>query len=116
MNRRNKEFAEEVKNLLDEILQLALEKAKAENLSSLYDSELDRAFVLRTHMSQRMLATLMCAQRHLDNLLFKKVVLVVDSKNDRTINGSLKLNPDFADKDVDLLITVVRMPKLNGLP
>lgn len=102
MNRRTLEFAEEVSNLLCLIRDLAMYRAEQKNVSA-YDVELDIEEILMLHMTNRMIATKMCALRHFDNL----------KNRDLFIFGreTLRLNPKFADKDIDLLIHPVKMPK-----
>jgi hypothetical protein len=101
MNRRNKEFAEEVKALLLTIL---------DALDWSYERDVDLNFILEKHMTERMIATRDCALRHFDNLKSRDLFVFI-----RDVNGvHIKLNPKYADAKVDLLIWSIQMPKLQN--
>ena len=107
MNRRNKEFAEEVRDLLCRVRDNALNKAE-ENHCSPYDIELDAEEIIKEHMTFRMIATRDCAQRHLENLIARRVL--VYSNGIKNGKHPLKLNAEFADQNIDLLIAQVHLP------
>lgn len=106
MNRRNKEFAEEVHNLLLDIRSYADSQAYKNHVSP-YDIEIEVQWLLEYHMTNRMIATEMCARRHYDNLRNRGLFKYCGDHD----NEKIKLNPEFADKEIDLLIAHVRMPK-----
>ena len=106
MNRRTKEFAEEVSELLCLFRDLAINGAEKKNLSP-YDVEIELEYALTIHKTRRMIATDMCVQRHFDNLKERSLFKFCGTHDCEKI----KLNPEFADKEVDLMVSRVRMPK-----
>jgi hypothetical protein len=99
MNRRNKEFAEEVRSLLLRILDIV-------NYS--YDRDVNLHWVLEAHMRDRMIATKDTALRHFDNLNARDIFIV-----EANAKGTfIKLNPKKAGTEIDLLICTVHMPNL----
>lgn len=54
-----------------------------------------------------MIATEMCARRHYDNLKNRNLFIFCGDRDCEKI----KLNPIWADKEVDLMINRVKMPK-----
>jgi hypothetical protein len=106
MNRRNKEFAEEVQNLLCTIWNLAHIEAMKKNVS-IYDVEIEVEQALTIHMTQQMIATEMCARRHFDNLKNRNLFISCGSYDCEKI----KFNPQWANLEVDLLVGRFRMPK-----
>ncbi len=108
MNRRNKEYAEEVKELMLRILRKTEIEAKQKHVSP-YDVEIDLKDVIRDHMTYRMIATPTCAMRHFENLLNRKLVLVTEKQGSKII----KLNPEFAGQDVNFMVLTFVMPKLE---
>ncbi len=106
MNKRNKEFAEEVGNLLLEIRGFAESEAYKTKVSP-YEVEIEVDWILKWHMTQRMIATDMCARRHYDNLKNRDLFVCCGTYDCEKI----KLNPKWADKEVDLIINRIKMPK-----
>lgn len=97
MNRRNKEFAEEVKELYCAIL---------EALDYSYDNEANFEVIIQKHMRDRMIATRDCAMRHFDNLRNRDLFILVKE----TYGTGIKLNPKMEGQEIDLLIAKVKMP------
>ena len=110
MNRRNKEFADEVCDLLLTIRGLADMEARKKHISP-YDVEVEVEHALKIHMTIRMIATDMCARRHFDNLKNRELFIFCGDRDCEKI----KLNSKWADQDVDLVINRVRLPK-NAVP
>jgi len=106
MNRRNAEFAEEVSDLLLTITGLAEIEARKQNVSP-YDVDLYLEDCLNIHMTNRMIATEMCASRHFKNLKERGLFIFGRKDNCETV----RLNPKFADSEINLLVGRVRMPK-----
>ena len=107
MNRRNKEYSEEVRHLLVEVILAKAEvDARAKHLSP-YDVEIELEWALNYHKTYRMIATDMAVQRHFENLTGRNLFIFSGDRDDEKI----KLNPQFAGKEVDLLICRVRMPE-----
>ena len=107
MNRRNKEFAEEVRHLLLEVILAKAEVDAGDKHVSPYDVEIELEWALNYHKTVRMIATDMAVQRHFENLTSRNLFKFCGEHDCKKI----KLNPQFADKEVDLLISRVRMPK-----
>ena len=63
-------------------------------------------------MTNRMLVTEACALRHFDNL--KNRGLFIFGKDG--YGETLRLNPKFADAEIDLLIHRVKIPKNEPMP
>jgi hypothetical protein len=104
-NRRNKEFAEEVKELFYRIWARAEKEAKEMHVSE-YDIEIDFKDILKEHMTYRMIATEACAMRHFENLLNRNLLLVSEKQGRKII----KMNPAFAGQDVNLMVGIFVMP------
>lgn len=98
MNLRNEQFAEEVRQLFLTIL---------EELHYGYDSigNLDR--ILQKHMTNRMIATQDTAYRQYANLRERGLFIETREVGARTC---IKLNPNHAGEEIDLIIAKVKMP------
>jgi hypothetical protein len=106
VNRRNKEFAEEVRELLLLITNSMMSEAHRTNRTA-YDVELAVDDIIKRHMTNRMIATETCAYRHFNNLKERDLFIFGKDFDDATI----KLNPKFAGADIDLLAFHIRMPE-----
>jgi hypothetical protein len=97
MNKANRDFAEEIRVLLCDIL---------DALNYSYDTSLNLKPFLEGYTTRRM-CTEFATERRLQNLEKRGLFLI-----ERRAEGIfLKLNPKYADTEIDLLIGSVRLPK-----
>lgn len=102
MNRRSQEFAYECSHLLEVIVSIAQRDASGKGVTA-YDVDVDKDEAFANHKSLRFIATDDAVFRHFDNLRSKN--LFVESEN------TLRLNPQWANLEVDFLVRKIRMPK-----
>lgn len=103
MNRRNQEFAYECSHLLEIMVDMAVRDANVKSVSA-YDVDIDKDDAFKYHKSLRFVATDDAVLRHFGNLRDKN--LFVEGKN-----GTLRLNPQWANSEVDFIVRKVKMPK-----
>jgi len=102
-NVRQKEFAQEVAELLKSIINKCFSVAKNEQKSP-YDVEISLEDILKEHKTIRCIATDDCVQRHFENLENRNLFIVKDD--------SLKLRRgDIVGKNLTILNNVVLMPE-----
>jgi hypothetical protein len=104
MNRRKKEFIEEVVFLLRGFVDYATIEARNRQISP-YDVEIEKEYILTWHKTQRCIATDMCVDRHFENLENREIFVYVPSKE-----GYIKLNRKLVKEAIDIMGTRVTMP------
>jgi hypothetical protein len=104
-NIRQKEVAFEILELLKRFIATAQENAKDSHKSP-YDIELSVNRILTSHMTYRCVVTEETANRHLENLFQRNLIIGVNGSQ-----KTVKLNREFIDCTVDFLGYMWKMPE-----